>query len=82
MGITFPLIFLSGYFWPLEGMPTYLRYFAYITPATYSVESLNNIVFKGWSISHFEVYKGFLTSSGFTLFFTILSILCIKYEKK
>lgn len=82
LGISLPFFMLSGFFWPLEGMPVYLRYFSYALPPTVPTESLNNIVFRGWGISNFAVYKGLLVSSGYVCVLTILSILGLKFEKK
>ena len=38
--IAFPMMFLSGAFWPLEIMPTYMQYIAKALPLTYFSEGL------------------------------------------
>jgi ABC-2 type transport system permease protein len=42
--ITFPMMFLSGTFFPLSIMPEYLRTFAHVLPLFYVVEGLNNVM--------------------------------------
>ena len=45
--ITFPMMFLSGTFFPLYLMPEYLRNFAHVLPLFYVVEGLNNVMVYG-----------------------------------
>jgi ABC-2 type transport system permease protein len=42
--ITFPMMFLSGTFFPISTMPEYLRNFAHVLPLFYIVEGLNNVM--------------------------------------
>ena len=42
--ITFPMMFLSGTFFPLSTMPQYLQNFAHVLPLFYVVEGLNNVM--------------------------------------
>jgi ABC-2 type transport system permease protein len=42
--VTFPMMFLSGTFFPLSVMPEYLRTFAHVLPLFYVVEGLNNVM--------------------------------------
>ncbi len=42
--ITFPMMFLSGTFFPLSIMPSYLQTFAHVLPLFYVVEGLNNVM--------------------------------------
>jgi len=42
--ITFPMMFLSGTFFPLSIMPDYLRTFAHVLPLYYIIDGLNNIM--------------------------------------
>jgi ABC-type multidrug transport system permease subunit len=57
-------LFVSGVLWPTEGMPVYLRYFCFLMPQTYAIESLRNIFSRGWGIERPEVYGGILISFG------------------
>jgi ABC-2 type transport system permease protein len=45
--ITFPMMFLSGTFFPISTMPEYLRNFAHVLPLFYVVEGLNNVMVFG-----------------------------------
>jgi ABC-2 type transport system permease protein len=45
--ITFPMMFLSGTFFPLSQMPAYLQSFAHVLPLFYVVEGLNNVMVFG-----------------------------------
>jgi ABC-2 type transport system permease protein len=45
--ITFPMMFLSGTFFPISIMPEYLRSIAHVLPLFYIVEGLNNVMVFG-----------------------------------
>jgi len=45
--ITFPMMFLSGTFFPIATMPAYLQNFAHVLPLFYIVEGLNNVMVYG-----------------------------------
>ena len=42
--ITFPMMFLSGTFFPISEMPAYLQAFAHVLPLFYLIEGLNNVM--------------------------------------
>ncbi len=42
--VTFPMMFLSGTFFPIAFMPEYLQAFAHVLPLFYVVEGLNNVM--------------------------------------
>jgi ABC-2 type transport system permease protein len=42
--VTFPMMFLSGTFFPITLMPTYLQYIAHILPLFYIIEGLNAVM--------------------------------------
>jgi len=45
--VTFPMMFLSGTFFPISIMPTYLQNIAHILPLFYVIEGLNNVMVYG-----------------------------------
>lgn len=45
--ITFPMMFLSGTFFPLSIMPDYLRTIAHVLPLYYVIDGLNNVMVYG-----------------------------------
>ena len=42
--ITFPMMFLSGTFFPISLMPTYLQSFAHVLPLFYIIDGLNGVM--------------------------------------
>ena len=42
--ITFPMMFLSGTFFPISSMPQYLQTFAHVLPLYYLIAGLNNVM--------------------------------------
>ena len=45
--ITFPMMFLSGTFFPVDAMPAYLQNIAHILPLFYVIDGLNNVMLYG-----------------------------------
>ncbi len=45
--VTFPMMFLSGTFFPISIMPQYLQTLAHILPLFYVIEGLNNVMVYG-----------------------------------
>lgn len=45
--VTFPMMFLSGTFFPVQSMPQYLQNFAHILPLFYVIDGLNNVMVYG-----------------------------------
>lgn len=43
--VTFPLFFLSGAIFPLQGLPSVVQYIAYLNPLTYGVDGLRFALF-------------------------------------
>jgi len=51
MTVMFPMMFLSGAFFPIQQMPTVLQWISKVIPLTYSVEALRKCVVLGTGIS-------------------------------
>ena len=45
--VTFPMMFLSGTFFPVSGMPDYLQTVAHVLPLYYMIDGLNNVMIYG-----------------------------------
>jgi len=45
--ITFPMMFLSGTFFPVSSMPTYLQAVAHVLPLYYVIDGLNDVMIYG-----------------------------------
>lgn len=70
--ILIPSILLSGFIFPLEAMPTYIRPIAYILPFTYFVEIIRGLLLK--ANSFVELWSDYLVLAGFALLFIMISI--------
>ena len=44
-----PAIFLSGYIFPFDGLPTFLKVVGYIFPTTYMIRIMRGIILRGAS---------------------------------
>ena len=45
--VTFPMMFLSGTFFPVNSMPVYLQEVAHVLPLFYMIDGLNNVMIYG-----------------------------------
>lgn len=45
--VTFPMMFLSGTFFPVDSMPMYLQAVAHVLPLYYMIDGLNNVMIYG-----------------------------------
>ena len=50
-----PTIMLSGFIFPISGMPTFLHGVTYVVPARYFLVALRGIVLKGSAMAHLTV---------------------------
>jgi ABC-2 type transport system permease protein len=50
-----PTIMLSGFIFPISGMPGFLRAVTYVVPAKYFLIALRGIVLKGSEVGHLIV---------------------------
>lgn len=56
-----PFVFLSGYVFPIEGMPTFFRVITYLIPARYYIEIIRGIVLRGAGLADLWPQVGLLT---------------------
>ena len=47
----FPMLFLSGVFFPIQQMPTAMQYIAKIIPLTYAIEAMRKVMILGGNLS-------------------------------
>lgn len=73
---------IGGIIWPLESMPSYLRYFVYFLPETYPIVALRNVFGFGGGLDHPDVIYGILSSLGWITCFTALSVIVIRKSNK
>ncbi|KAA0191544.1 hypothetical protein HAZT_HAZT004598, partial [Hyalella azteca] len=62
MGVFYPILLLSGIVWPVQGMPIGLQYISYALPQTYACDSIRAILYRGWNLTYFDVYFGFIVT--------------------
>lgn len=53
--ITFPMLFLSGVFFPVEQMPTFMQYLSKAFPLTFAADALRKVMIMGASLSSIRV---------------------------
>jgi ABC-2 type transport system permease protein len=70
--ILIPSILLSGFIFPLEAMPGYIRPVAYILPFTYFVEIIRGLLLKGNTFV--ELIQPFLVLFGFACVLSVVSV--------
>ena len=73
-----PQALLSGTFWPVEEMPTYLRPLAYIMPLTYANRALRDVMLKGWGLA--EIWPDLALLAGFAVVIIGLGTLTMRQE--
>jgi ABC-2 type transport system permease protein len=62
--LIFPLIFLSGAFYPLQEAPEWLKIFSYFNPLTYGVEALRYVII---GVSFIPLSLSFVVALSFSL---------------
>ncbi|GAB1869390.1 ABC transporter G family member 20 isoform X2 [Camponotus japonicus] len=81
LGSFYPTLLLSGVIWPVEGMPTVLRYVSQCLPLTMATTALRSILTRGWGISESNVYNGFLSTIIWIVIFLTISLLVLKFKR-
>jgi len=77
--IVLPAFLLSGIFWPLEAMPSWLRPFSYALPPTYAAQGLRSIMIRGWGID--RVWPQLLAIVVFLGIFLVLASLSLRRRR-
>ncbi|XP_034255676.1 ABC transporter G family member 23-like [Thrips palmi] len=82
VGTFFPLIFLSGMVWPVEGMHSLLRSIGWALPLTQATTSLRSIMGRGWSIDQPAVYLGFVSTAVWIAIFVSITLITLRVQKR
>jgi len=77
--IILPVFLLSGIFWPLEAMPSWLRPFSYALPPTWAAKGLRNIMIRGWGMA--EVWPQVVALVVFLFLFLALATLSLRRKQ-
>lgn len=81
LGIFYPLLLLSGIVWPVEGMPTALRYIAIVLPQTYACDAIRAVLYRGWDITYSTVYLGYIITLVWLLIHVGITLIAVKVRK-
>ena len=61
--IILPQLFCCGLFWPLEAMDKNLKnFFYYASPMAIPMETMRNLILRGWDFDHSDIRFGFTMS--------------------
>ncbi|XP_056644234.1 ABC transporter G family member 20 isoform X2 [Diorhabda sublineata] len=81
LGSFYPTLLLSGVIWPIEGMPTILRYISTFLPLTLATTSLRSMMTRGWSIVEPDVYYGFIATIVWIILFLTISLVVLRAKR-
>jgi len=77
--IIFPAILLSGLFWPVESIPSFLQPLSYFIPLKYGIDAERAIMLKGWGLG--EVWFDVFILILFAVLTLSLSVLLLKRRR-
>lgn len=80
-GTFYPMIILCGLLWPLEGMPIFLRNLAYVFPFTVPTMAVRNVLEKGWTVWHPQVYNGFIVVIAWIIGIFVMCLIGLRRQK-
>lgn len=75
IGSVFPSLLLSGIIWPLEGMPSWVRFISNFSPLTHAAEAMRCVSSRGWGFGYFPVWFGILTVIGWSFLFDVVALI-------
>jgi ABC-type multidrug transport system permease subunit len=75
---TFPMMFVSGVFFPLQAMPSWLQFIAQFIPLTYGVQIFRLIMVKSFTLAQVLPMLGIM--AGFAIVFISLGVIMFKRE--
>lgn len=81
LGSFYPTLLLSGVIWPIEAMPTVLRYISICLPLTMATTATRAILTRGWSFIEPDVYNGFLSTIIWIVLFLTVSLAVLKFKR-
>jgi ABC-2 type transport system permease protein len=76
--ITFPMMFLSGTFFPISLMPTYLQYVAHFLPLFYIIDGLNGVMIYS---NYAQAAIDLLVVTVITTFFFVAAVRLFKWRE-
>ena len=70
--VAMPPMLLTGIFWPVEGIPTWLRPVTWLIPNTYAINAARDVMLRGWGIG--QIWLELVVLVAFTVVFLALSV--------
>ncbi len=74
--VVLPAFLLSGVFWPIQAIPTWLRPVSYILPTTYAVEAVRSVILRGWGLD--KIYPDVVALLIFAGVFLVLATILLR----
>jgi ABC-2 type transport system permease protein len=74
--IILPVFLLSGIFWPIQAIPTWLRPFSYLVPPTYAVDAARSVMLKGWGLD--KIWPDVIALIIFAVIFLLVAVWSLK----
>jgi len=81
LGSFYPTLLLSGVIWPIEGMPTFLKYLSTFLPLTMATTALRSMLTRGWEIYEKDVYMGFVSTLIWIFIFLSISFIVLRVKR-
>ncbi|XP_050449540.1 ABC transporter G family member 23 isoform X2 [Cataglyphis hispanica] len=81
LGSFYPTLLLSGVIWPVEGMPTFLRYVSQGLPLTMATTALRSMLTRGWGIKEPNVHNGFFSTIIWIVVFLSISLIVLRIKR-
>lgn len=74
LSITLSQLFTSGAVFPIISFDPLINTILSLTPISMPVESLRNVMLRGWTLTHFRVAHGFFTNILTTVSFGLIAL--------
>ena len=71
-----PFVFLSGYIFPIGGMPAFFQWITYLVPAKYAIDIVRGIVLRGATMA--ELWEPIASLGFYTVVIVGLAVLRFK----
>jgi ABC-2 type transport system permease protein len=73
--VAMPPMLLTGIFWPVEGIPAWLRPVTWLIPNTYAINAARDVMLRGWGVG--QIWLELVVLVAFTVSFLALSVFAL-----
>ncbi len=77
--VALPVFLLGNIFWPVEGIPVWMRPLSYAIPPSYAVSAIRAVMLRGWGLD--KVWVDLVALAGFSIACLALSVLLLRRER-